>query len=295
MTALGTLLAGIVDYAGLFPPAALDMPAAVRNYAEYRASDDAWMLGRFVVQAARLSELARVLETVETPAGPWHVSALLGAAPADDIARLGEFAHAARGRAVVDSLEAKASDAEGIERIAVAARGARSVFVEIPAGGPIEDLVQAIARAGLHAKIRTGGVTPDAFPSAEAIARFMRACVNAKIAFKATAGLHHPIRASYRLTYEPDAPVGTMFGFLNVFLAAAAIARGAPDPDALALLTETRPEAFTITERDVAWRALRFDTGELRAVRDRIALSFGSCSFREPVDDLRALSLLATT
>lgn len=295
MTALGTLLAGIVDYAGLFPPAALDMPAAVRNYAEYRASDDAWMLGRFVVQAARLSELARVLETVETPAGPWHVSALLGAAPADDMARIAEFEHAARGSAVVDSLEAKASDAKGIERIAAATRGARSVFIETPAGGPIEDLVQAIARAGLHAKIRTGGVTPDAFPPAEAIVRFMRACVGARIAFKATAGLHHPIRASYRLTYAPDAPVGMMFGFLNVFLAAAAIARGAPDADALALLTEASPEAFTIAERDIAWRALRFDTGELRAVRDRVALSFGSCSFREPVDDLRALSLLATT
>ena len=56
MTALRALLAGIVDYAGLFPPAGLDMPAAVRNYASYRTDDHAWMLGRFVVPASRLGK-----------------------------------------------------------------------------------------------------------------------------------------------------------------------------------------------------------------------------------------------
>lgn len=294
MTAPRALLAGIVDYAGLFPPAGLDMSAAVRNYAQYRASDDAWMLGRFVVPAARLDDFARALDGIAPAGGAWSVSALLGASITEDLARIAAFESTHGARAVIDSLEAKASDVAGIDRLAAEPLGTRSVFVEIPVAGEIDVLVGAVAGAGLHAKIRTGGVTTDAFPSPEAVVRFIRACVGANVSFKATAGLHHPIRSRYRLTYESDAPVGTMFGFLNVFLAAAAVARAAPDADVLALLDETRAGAFAITEHGITWGELRFGGDELRAVRNRVALSFGSCSFREPVDELRALSTSAT-
>ncbi|HVX41250.1 MAG TPA: hypothetical protein VHB25_16905 [Gemmatimonadaceae bacterium] len=292
MTALRTLLAGIVDYAGLFPPAALDMPTAVRNYAQYRASDDVWMLGRFVVPAERLGELARALAAIAPDEATWQVSALLGADPSADMTRIAEFEQAHGARVTIDSLEVKAGDADAVRRIGALVRGGRDVFVEIPLANDPRALLASIAAAGLHAKARTGGVTADAFPAASAIARFMQACVDAGVSFKATAGLHHPIRATYRLTYAPDAPVGTMFGFLNVFLAAAAVAQGAPESDVVALLTETRPDALIVTEHAITWRALRFDTVALRAVRERVALSFGSCSFREPVDDLRALALL---
>jgi len=294
VTALRALLAGIVDYAGLFPPAALDMTAAVRHYSQYRASDDAWMLGRFVVPVARLGELSAALANVDIATGEWHLSALVGANPADDIQRVEDFDAAHRGRAVVDSLEGKASDAAAIERIASLHRGDRAFFIELSIADDPSPLIAAIARGGLHAKVRTGGTTSDAFPSATAVARFMRACVAANVAFKATAGLHHPVRGSYRLTYAPDAPLDTMFGFMNVFLAAAAVARGVPESDAIALLEEIDPGAFTITPDAIAWREHRFGADELRAMRANVALSFGSCSFREPVDDLRALSLSAT-
>ena len=55
--ALHALLSGLIDYAGLFPPASLDLPAAMRNYAAYRAGAHAWMLGRFVVPAALVAEV----------------------------------------------------------------------------------------------------------------------------------------------------------------------------------------------------------------------------------------------
>src|SRR5690606_19531676 len=55
------LLSGIVDYAGLFPPAALTMWSAVQNYAAYRSGVDAWALGRFVAPAVRLHELATAI------------------------------------------------------------------------------------------------------------------------------------------------------------------------------------------------------------------------------------------
>jgi hypothetical protein len=71
---LRTLLAHAIDYAGLFPPAQLDMPGAVAEYESYLASSDAWALGRFVVPAARLRELAAAagdapLEPVRLPTG----------------------------------------------------------------------------------------------------------------------------------------------------------------------------------------------------------------------------------
>ena len=94
-------------------------------------------------------------------------------------------------------------------------------------------LVAAIARRGGRAKMRTGGVTAEAFPTAAQVLRFLRACTEARVPFKATAGLHHPLRAEYRLTYAPDSPRGTMFGFLNVFLTAVLLRHGLSDKDAL--------------------------------------------------------------
>ncbi len=57
MTAIEAVLGGLIDYAGLYPPASLDMRAAVRNYLEYRDGPHAFALGRFIVDIARTDEL----------------------------------------------------------------------------------------------------------------------------------------------------------------------------------------------------------------------------------------------
>jgi hypothetical protein len=150
-----------------------------------------------------------------------------------------------------------------------------------------------MSRAGASAKIRTGGVTPDAFPSASDVIRFMRRCIEAGVRFKATAGLHHPLRAEYPLTYETSPPHGVMYGYLNVFLAAAAIAQGMSDDDARQLLEERDSTSIVATEAGVAWRGHMLTVEQLVRMRVRVAVSFGSCSFREPVDELRILSSVA--
>src|SRR5215471_10308407 len=73
VNSLRILLTHLIDYAGLFPPAALEMPEAQRNYAAYRAGEYSWMLGRFVVPAARLDEVdpAWPIAAIGTP--PRHV------------------------------------------------------------------------------------------------------------------------------------------------------------------------------------------------------------------------------
>jgi hypothetical protein len=293
VTVLKALLAGVVDYAGLFPPAGVDMPVAVQNYAAYRARDDSWMLGRFVVPAGRLDAFAKQLRALGDQAGSeWRLSALLGTDIDGDIERVRAFDREHRGYARVDSLEGKLVTIDAMQRAADAAGSAFAVFAEIPSHGDVESLIAAAERLGINAKIRTGGVTADVFPPPDAVVRFIRCCVEAGVAVKATAGLHHAVRGEYRLTYDAAAPTGTMFGFLNVMLAAAAIADGRSDADALALLEEHDPAAFTATETTIRCRDVTLDEEHARTLRDRVLVSFGSCSFTEPVEELRALVLL---
>jgi len=294
-TALHALLAGAVDYAGLFPPAGLPMASAVAQYAEYRAGPDAWALGRFVVPMARLAELGRAAEEVapKAPGEPWRLSALLGANAEEELRSLGEFncRHAAAEAVALsaDVIEGKAETVEAVERLLAAVPPWAQPYVEVPLADDPRPLVDAIAQHGGRAKMRTGGITPEAFPTASQILRFLRACTDARVPFKATAGLHHPLRAEYRLTYEADSPHGTMFGYLNVFLTAVLLRHGLSEPDALALLEERSPAAFRVSRDAVEWRGHRADRQAIEAARREGIVAFGSCSFTEPVGELRTI------
>jgi hypothetical protein len=222
------LFSGLIDYAGLFPPAALPMADAVRNYDAYRRGELAWMLGKFIVPVAKMGEVP-------------------GDFPIAFVAPLVEV-----------------SD---------------HVYVE-------SDDVDTLAARGLRAKIRTGGITNDAFPDPQTVARFIQRCAEKGVPFKATAGLHHPIRCIKPLTYEPDAPTGTMHGFVNVFMAAAL-----PQHAAM-ILVETDARAFEFGDDAAAWRGHSIGTEDLARIRREFAISFGSCSFEEPVADLKELGWL---
>ncbi|HEY0994794.1 MAG TPA: hypothetical protein VGD77_02265 [Gemmatimonadaceae bacterium] len=301
--AIGLLLRDAIDYAGLFPPAALAMPQAVEQYARYLRSDDRWALGRFVVQATRLDELAAAAAHITLRAGEpgahWRVSALLGDAAAElpMVAafndRRGVEVPGTPGDARVDSVELKAATTAGVAAAGRAIPRDLAAYVEIPllGAGDQRPLVAAIADAGLRAKVRTGGVTPEAFPSPTEVARFIAACVELAVPFKATAGLHHPLRAEYRLTYAPDSPRGAMFGFLNVFAATALLREGGSIAEAAGLLGEADPHALQVTADAICWRGHRWGSDAIAGMRAQLA-GFGSCSFREPLDDLTALGLL---
>jgi hypothetical protein len=297
-TLLRPLLAGSIDYAGLFPPAGLAMASAVRQYAEYRAGPDAWALGRFVVPVARLAELEGEVEALAPgePASPWRLSALLGAEAAEDLKTLGEFncRHAAPGATALsaDAVEAKAGSVEAVDRLLAAMPRRVQAYLEIPLDRDPVPLVAAIARHGARAKARTGGLTAEAFPTAQQLLGFLRACTATEVPFKATAGLHHPLRAEYRLTYAADSERGTMFGFLNVFLTAAFLRQGLADGDALRLLEERSAEAFRFSAQAIVWRGHRLDRAAVEDARAAGIVAFGSCSFTEPLGELRALGLL---
>ena len=297
---LRTLLAHAIDYAGLFPPAQLDMPGAVAEYESYLASSDAWALGRFVVPAARLRELAAAAG--DAPSNPLgsrqgerRLSVVLGADLAADVERLRAFCADVNGEGWwrgIDAVELRASTPEAIAQAMRVVPDSVERYVEIPISEDPTPLVRAIAGAGAYAKVRTGGTTTDAFPASDHIARFLATCLREAVPFKATAGLHHPLRGEYPLTYEPGSACGRMYGFLNVFLATAFLAAGLDEAEARVLLDESDPNAVTFSRTEAVWRSHRLPLDRLAESR-RFLTSFGSCSFREPIDDLTALGLLS--
>lgn len=288
------LLSEIVDYAGLFPPSQLPMAKAVANYAVYLESDYKWLLGRFVVPAARLDEFAECAEGFFKAGGEvWKLSVLASEAMDETVERLARFNRQFAGKAVADAIEAKASDALEIENITAHLPENTTAYFELLPNENLADSIIALAIKGHRAKIRTGGVSEEAFPPVEKITRFMRVCLAANVPFKCTAGLHHPLRCQKPLTYKANAPVGKMNGFLNVFLAAAFLQQGYEPKLIHELLREERADNFQFRADGVLWRQEYFaHTTQLRVLRERSIISFGSCSFTEPIEDLQEIGLL---
>lgn len=286
MSAIRTLMTQAIDYAGLFPPASLGMADAVRNYARYASGPDAWALGNFVLPLASLREFEaaaaglglerRIPLTVILPGVEFDVDAV----------------KTGLSFGIVRSAEVRVDEPAQVGAVAsLAAPGVDSYF-EIPARHDWMDVLAAIAEEGERAKVRTGGVERGSIPSPLDVVNFMAECARARVAFKATAGLHHALRGEHALTYEADAPTETMHGFLNVLLAAALVFAGGDDGAALRTVEETRADAFRFSEDAVAWDGKRLSLDDLRYAREQFVISFGSCSFDEPLADLRALRLI---
>ena len=268
-TAIRALLHDLIDYAGLFPPASLNMAEAVRKYAAYQDGEYAWALGRFVVPGARLAEL-------EGTAFPLSILSPASAAPP----------------AFAEVIEVKADTTRDIVETSRVLPPGITAYFEIPIARDPADLIEVIAETKTRAKVRTGGLTPEMFPASQDLARFIASCASARVPFKATAGLHHPIRSVHNFTYDPNSAFGLMHGFVNVFLAAALVYCGGTEEDAVRILDERSPEAFHFDQAAVEWHGNRLTAEQIAESRRHFAISFGSCSFDEPIGDLRDLGLL---
>ena len=293
--AASSFLSSLVDYAGLFPPADLEMDRAVEEYARHRRSPERWILGRFVVPARRLTEM----ETAAAPylptlgaADPWRLSALLGNDTEADVAEAVSLGQRLRGQAVVDSVELKAATAEEIDTALTLLPPRLAAYLELPIDADLSTLLRTVKTRAARVKVRTGGVTPDAIPSSAQVARILVACAAARVPFKATAGLHHAIRAVRPLTYVADSPTATVHGFLNVF-AAAAVAWADGSVEAVeAVLREEDPKAIRFDGGGLSAGEHWISAGDLATCRTQFAMGFGSCSFAEPLADLKALGIL---
>lgn len=305
-------LSGLIDYAGLFPPAALPLGPALAEYARLRAGPGAWMLGRFIISAPRLDALAGALATDPSLRGgqSWGLTVLAGApdlaaaltglsAQADAIVACEQ---SGPGGLAVEALElvlpAKSGAALALaEALADEGLSGRDLFLEV--GGDVEAALDGIAAAAavwsgpsgafpkLGVKLRCGGSVADAFPSTARIAAVIGGATRRGLPLKFTAGLHHPVR---HLAAEPAV---MMHGFLNVVGAAVLAASGNNDAAVLlGCLEETDAAAFRLDQGGFAWLDHAVAAADVRAARASVVGGFGSCSFDEPRQDLAALGLL---
>jgi len=327
---LQALLAGAIDYAGMFPPASLDLEQSARNYFAYGAAPEAWMLGRFVCPASRLHELAPFVENQRhshqsVPAGQAVVSrvaAVLRGGTTQETWRESVRNELAIVRGYGDRLNIEVVEVRLPDETVVSASGdgpsrrlgplldelaeiqklGIQVFVESPAADTetrprvVMAVVNALAdwqaeraivQGAIAFKLRTGGVTPQAFSSSAELAQAICALRDRGVFWKATAGLHHPLPR-----YDPE--IGTsMHGFVNV-LAAAALAgiHRLPEIAVQSILDDQRAGDFQFAGDALQWNELTASAEQIGAARLRSLVSFGSCSFDEPRDDLRALGWL---
>ena len=290
---LRALLESAIDYAGTFPPARLELEAAARSYARYRAGPHAWMLGRLIVPAAKLDDLEAFLPVPGAAAGgAWPLSVILSPDPGADLERIEAFERRNEGTARVASLEAPPLAPARIREAASVMPAGPERFFEVPLAAGLEERIEAVAAAGAAAKVRTGGLREDAFPGAADLALFLAGCRRVGIPFKATSGLHHPIRGAHPADTAPESPVAVMHGYLNLAVAASLIHAGeAGAGEAVEALEERSVEAFRFDDDALEWRGRRLDLAGIARARSRFFRSFGACSFEEPVEGLERSGL----
>ncbi len=319
---LSALLEQVIDYAGLFPPASLELDPAIRAYARHRAEPEAWMLGRFICPAARLAELDPYFDTLLADGDPLTLCVLCrgSAQPATSAVTLDEDLRAAAAfaappgtRVSIESFEVKLSPSltrlDEIRQTLTAAAtvrdgcgfGAVPTFWESLSGNDwrdvqsatvgavasVNDTLAADGHAAFGFKIRCGGVEPSAFPTVEQLACGIVTAARAGVPLKFTAGLHHPLR-------RYDEGLGCkMHGFLNVFTAAVlASARGLDESSIFDVLACEKISDFAFSPQGLTWQDQHVTTAEIGAARAAATTSFGSCSFDEPREDLQGLGLL---
>jgi hypothetical protein len=299
---LRALLAHSIDYAGMFPPCSLGLETALRNQAEYVRSPDSWMLGAFVLSTEQYDATRQLLSQFDAQ-HPLRVAAL-GPKTAGANAFLDALEDA---EAAIRSLSRHNVDLVSINHLEMflpqdadvaSLHEARSILGDLPVfwEAPPNRAEQTIAllaefnsdadTATFGYKLRTGGVTADAFPTSMQIAKALVTPATHQLPIKFTAGLHHPLR-QYREEVQTK-----MHGFLNVLGAAVLAAEHRWDTNQTAIMLEDEDaRSFSFADDFFAWREWRIDTKRLQ-YRRRFVVSFGSCSFDEPRDDLRVLKLL---
>ncbi len=293
-SAVRSLLESAVDYAGMFPPAKLTLTEAASQYASAHAGMHSWLLGRFLLPLARLEDFGDVVEASLPARGSsvWPV----GVIATDD--RLGQLDAIQRfnerwtGSLSVEAVEVAPLSRSRVGEVAGQVPEGVDVYFEVRPDEDVGTYLEVVAAAGAGAKIRTGGVTADAFPSTSTLAEFIASCASARVPFKATAGLHHALRGPHPLTPALDNTT-TMHGFLNLSVAAALVHVEQADlSEVRAALDETSTDAFRFRSGRLTWRDRTLAAANLIETRQRSFNSFGSCSFDEPVADLEALGML---
>ena len=297
-------LRGLIDYAGLFPPASLDMEGAVAGYRSARSSSNSWVVDRFICPAARLEELVGVLAPTMTRGEDlWPLAVTAGSGWTDsltaDAGSVRMFSDTVGSAASVELVEIRVPHEIANESILLTADAGdvlrafdAVVLFEIPwdidPGMPFD----AIARLrddtsrAVGVKIRCGGLEASRFPDPSAVARFIAAAADRNLPMKATAGLHHPFR------HIASDTGFSHHGFVNILTATTLASAGESLATLVEVLSDEEAESFSIGRGGLTWHQHTVGADALAATRSGLFLGYGSCSFDEPVRDLAELGAL---
>jgi hypothetical protein len=274
------MLEGFIDYAGLYPPADLPMQTVVNNWSSFLQSEDNWMLARLIIPANRLDEFKKCAKDLlpSSEEEMWQLSVLLPPVRSEKfetaVQTTIEFNIESCG-AVANVVEFKASTTEEIDAALSILHDDLYPFIELPIEEDPRGLIACLSGSIAGAKVRTGGVTPDLYPSSTMLARFIHSCAFAGQAFKATAGMHSPCQ------YKNESVGVLEYGFLSVLQAtAAASIHDATVGEVENILNAVEPDFSPFTEI------------QLEQVRAELFNSLGTCSFDDPRNDLRKMGLL---
>ena len=284
MTAIDSLLAGLFDYAGLYPPASLGLRSAANDYLAHRRSKHAAALGRFILNLDRLDQFRLI---AGDSLGDFQFS-VIAAEDADWAALAKHIDSGLR----IESVEIKCSEPSAIERITRKIPAGLTTYIEVPIHGNSQPALKAIHAAGARAKIRMGGVVPEAIPSVPSVAQMLETLADLRLPFKATAGLHHSVRSKHPLTYQPQSPIDVMHGFINLATASAIALSDGDIEDAQRALAEEDGTSWRVDAGTLHWRDYTWSIEELSTLRKQFFISIGSCSFEEPIHDLEFLGWL---
>lgn len=318
----------LIDYAGLFPPAKLEMDAAVRNYARYRDSKYNWILSHFICPAARLPELDAYFPELFDTDRLLPISALIRRAESQDnyfeniesdVKEIAAFLDAHENQATVNILECcfppdiyhdltalsvsaflnRFADIVNTSRIpavtsffemdlkmirADSLKIVAEMMAEFNNRGHLKQESGGCERVGL--KLRCGGETAQVFPSSRQVADVLVSCYKNAVPFKATAGLHHPLH------HHNEGVHTRMHGFLNIFGAALLLHEYGWKSEQVQQMVEDETAAnFRFQDNKFAWREWEITGEKIRKIRENTVISFGSCSFEEPLEDFHTLGL----
>lgn len=279
------LFARLVDDAAVFPPGNAAVPDAVGEHRVHRSAWYAPLIGPLVLPDTELATASRVVRESAPEGEPLPISVVItsGAGGLTALARreLPGLQVVAAEIALRDLADLRGN----AQRVVAAAQELDpeevTIFVELPCQPGWVAAIEVIEAAGLSGKIRTGGVVPDAYPTADQLAAQLSALIEADLPFKATAGLH---RAWPNRILDERGETLHQHGFLTVLMAVEALVDGAGTDQAAELLRLDDPGRI--------YAALS-DWDDLTAARVRRRLrSFGCCGVTDPVQDLVTLGLL---
>lgn len=320
---LRAMLTEVIDYAGLFPPAQLELQPALRTFAALRGQPEAWMLGRFVCPAARLGDLETAAAELGADGPPLRVSAVGTSGDnrenfctnyLKDLAAMDGFDQRLAGRGAVEVFEVRlpadwaGSNRKGrffrrlVEHADEHGHALRvPSFFELPLDGDWRAELSRVAenladfngdaarreQPPFGLKLRCGALDAAAIPTAEQVASVIEVARDAEVPLKFTAGLHHPLR---RHDHGLRAQV---HGFVNVFAAGVlAYALGLEHHDIRAIVEEESAKAFSFSDEFLGWNEAEATISEINYARKHRVIAFGSCSFDEPRQELQRLGWL---